>query len=113
MRKIKLISKSMTSQPEKKNKTIAIHILPKISRSKGNKTMKFGQLIEYNVRSIFLEKLYTNCIGETTLREEISAGRYFGGLVDPPNLEQFGGIYFGGSGKNLYLAGINFGGFPE
>ena len=35
---------------------IAIHILPNISRSKGNQTIKLGQLIEYNVRSVFLEK---------------------------------------------------------
>ena len=33
--------------------TIAIHILPNISQSKGNQTMKFGQLIEYNKRDIF------------------------------------------------------------
>ena len=38
--------------------TVAIHILPNIS-SKGNQTMKFGQLIEYNMRNIFLEKSYT------------------------------------------------------
>ena len=36
----------MTSQPGLQ--TIAIHILPNISRSKGNQTMKLGQLIEYN-----------------------------------------------------------------
>ena len=30
--------------------------------------MKFGQLIEYNVRNIFLEKLYTKCDGETISR---------------------------------------------
>ena len=35
-----------------------IHILPNISRSKGNQTMKFGQLIEYNMKSIFYQKLY-------------------------------------------------------
>ena len=45
------------SQPGKQ--TIAIHILPKISRIKGNQTMKFDQLIEYNMRNIFLEKSYT------------------------------------------------------
>ena len=28
--------------------------------------MKFGQLIEYNVRNIFVEKLYTKC-GEQKL----------------------------------------------
>ena len=62
-----------------------------------------------------------------TLREEILAGRNSGGLVDPPNPEHFGGIYFGrsretfnlvginfgGSGKNLYFAGISFGGLSE
>ena len=48
----------MTSQSGKQ--TIAIHILPNMSRSKGNQTMKFGQLIEYKMRNIFLEKSYTN-----------------------------------------------------
>ena len=38
--------------------TIAIHILRNISQSKGNKTMKFGQLIEYNKGNIFLQKLF-------------------------------------------------------
>ena len=40
----------MTSQPGKQ--IIAIHILSNISRSKGNQTMTFGQLIEYNNRTI-------------------------------------------------------------
>ena len=31
--------------------TIAIHILPNISQSKGNQTMKFGQLIKYKKRN--------------------------------------------------------------
>ena len=30
--------------------------------------MKFGQLIEYNMRNIFDEKSYTKCGGETILR---------------------------------------------
>ena len=30
--------------------------------------MKFGQLIEYHMRNIFLEKLYTKCGGKTSLR---------------------------------------------
>ena len=42
----------MTSQPKKQ--TVAIHILPNISRSKGNQAMKFDQLIEYNIK----KKLY-------------------------------------------------------
>ena len=44
----------MTSQPG--SQTIAIHILPNTSRSKSNQLMKFGQLIEYNMRNIFVEK---------------------------------------------------------
>ena len=47
----------MKSQPGKQ--TTIIHILPNISGSKGNQTMKFGQLIKYNTRNIFLEKSYT------------------------------------------------------
>ena len=27
--------------------------------------MKFGQLIEYNMRNIFVKKSYRNCAGET------------------------------------------------
>ena len=50
-----------------KQKT-AIHILPNILRNKGNQTMKFGQLIEYNMRNIFLEKSYTKYGGETIPR---------------------------------------------
>ena len=44
----------MTSQPGQQ--TTAIHILTNISRSKGNQAMKLGQLIDYNMRNIFLEK---------------------------------------------------------
>ena len=47
---------------------IVIHILPNISRSKGNQTMKFGQLIEWNTRNIFLEKSYTKCGDKTSPR---------------------------------------------
>ena len=36
-----------------------MHILRNISRSKGNHAMKFGQLIKYNVRNNFLQKLFT------------------------------------------------------
>ena len=40
--------------------------LPNISKSKGNQTMKFGQLIECNLTNYFLEKLYAKCGGEAT-----------------------------------------------
>ena len=56
----------MVSQPGKQ--TIVIHILPNISQSKGNQTMTFGQLTEYNMRNIFLEKSYKKCGGETILK---------------------------------------------
>ena len=41
-----------------------IHILSNISISKGNQAIKFGQLIEYNMKNIFVEKWYTKCAGE-------------------------------------------------
>ena len=56
----------MMSQPGEQ--TILIHILPNISRSKDNQTMKFGQLIDYNMRIIFIEKWYKKCGGETSPR---------------------------------------------
>ena len=50
----------MTFQPGKQ--TIAINILPNISAGKDNQTMKFGQLIEYNITNTFLEKLHINIV---------------------------------------------------
>ena len=52
----------------KRKKTMTIYILPNISRSKDNQIMKLGQLIQYNMRNVFLEKSYTKCGGETSLR---------------------------------------------
>ena len=56
----------MTSKPGKQ--TIAIHTLPNIPKSNSNQTMTFGQLIEYNMRNIFLEKSCAVCGGETIPR---------------------------------------------
>ena len=42
--------------------------MPIISRCKHNETLKFGPLIECNMRSIFLEKSYAKCGGETSPR---------------------------------------------
>ena len=39
-------------------KTIAKHILPNISRSKGNQAMRFGQVTECNKRNILVQKLF-------------------------------------------------------
>ena len=47
---------------------MAIHILPNISESKGNQAMKIGQLIEYNMRNIFVEKPYARCVREAIPR---------------------------------------------
>ena len=66
----------MTSRPGKQ--TIVIHTLSNISRSKGNvsnisrskgnETMTFAQLIECNMRKIFVEKPFQKCGGETSPR---------------------------------------------
>ena len=45
-----------------------MRILPIISRSKDNQSMKFGQLIEYNMRTNVYKKSYTICDGETIPR---------------------------------------------
>ena len=44
----------MPSQPGQQ--TITKHILPNISRGKGDQAMKFGQVIGCNKRNIFLQK---------------------------------------------------------
>ena len=49
--------KFMTSQAGQQKNTI--HILPNISKNKGNQTVKFEQLLEYKMRNIFFEKVYT------------------------------------------------------
>ena len=56
----------MASQPGKQINVI--HILPDISRSKGNQVKKLGLLIDYNMRNIFLQKSYTKCGAETSRR---------------------------------------------
>ena len=56
----------MASQPGKQ--TITILILSNITRSKGNQKIKLGQLIEYKMTIIFLEKSYTKCGKETVPR---------------------------------------------
>ena len=55
----------MTSQTGYKE---TIHILPDISRCKDNQTMIFGQLTEYNMKNIFLEKSCAEYVRETSPR---------------------------------------------
>ena len=66
IKKIRLISNFKTSQTGQQ--TIVTHILSNISRSQDNRTMNLGQLIECNMRYIFLEKSYTKCGGESSPR---------------------------------------------
>ena len=56
----------MTSQTGQQ--IITMPILSNISRSKGNQSMKFGQLIEHNMGKILLEKSCKNRKGETSPR---------------------------------------------
>ena len=67
IKKIRLNSKFMTSQPGQQ--TIAMHIFTNISRTKGNQIMKFGQLIEYNMRKKFflkiIHKMRWRCYSQT------------------------------------------------
>ena len=64
--KLSVILKIITSQPGKQ--TITILFLSNISRSKGNQTKKLGQLIEYKMTIIFLEKSFAKCGRETIPR---------------------------------------------
>ena len=50
----------MTSQPG--SQKIVMHIWPSISRGKSNQTMKFGQLIECNMRNMFLKHHAQNMV---------------------------------------------------
>ena len=66
IRKLRLIPKFIMSQTGKQ--IITMYVLPNISRGTGNQTMKFSQLIEYNMRNIFLEQSYIKCDQETLPR---------------------------------------------
>ena len=44
------------------------HMLPNISRSNDNQTMKFGQLIEYDVRNSFFQKSCRDSGRKTSVR---------------------------------------------
>ena len=57
--------------------------------------MKFGQLIEYNARNIFLEKSYTKFGGETSPRP------FYGELKLSISLEQYAKVAY-----NLFLSQV-------
>ena len=50
----------MTSS--KKKQKLTIHIFFNISRRKDNRTMKSGQILEYNMRNIFLKNHTRNVV---------------------------------------------------
>ena len=54
----------MTSQPRKQTTAILFNI----SSSKSNQAMKFDQLMQHNIKNIFLEKSQTKYGGETIHR---------------------------------------------
>ena len=56
-------------------------MLPNILRSKGNQTMKFAQLIKYNMRNTFLKKILQKC-GEETISEHFSKKSRFNISLD-------------------------------
>ena len=74
----------MTSQTGQQ--IITIHILPNISRSKGNQTTRFGQLIEYKVRNIFLEKSYIKRGGEASSRPFYKKSEFIISLDQQPEM---------------------------
>ena len=57
----------ISEQTQPGEQTITIQILPNISRSKDNHTMKFGQLIEYNNRILFFKSHAENEGGRLVL----------------------------------------------
>ena len=66
IRKLSLDLKFMMSQTWQQ--IVTIHILLKVSQGKINQTMKFCQLIQYNMRNIFLEKSFAKCGGDASPR---------------------------------------------
>ena len=66
IKKIRSILKFMTWKPGLK--AFTIHILPNISRSKGNQAMKLGQVTECKKRKICLHKSCRKWGGETSSR---------------------------------------------
>ena len=64
----------MTS--ETGQQTIAMHILPNISGSKGNQTVTFGQLIKCSMRNIIFKNLAEN---------ELPSPKLFPDLFFPKN----------------------------
>ena len=50
--------------------TIAIYMFPNISRSKGKQTIKFGQLIEYNMKYYTKNVVKTLIVPDTFLKNK-------------------------------------------
>ena len=50
------------------NKQLEYTYFPISQKVKGKQTIKLSQLIEHNMRNIFIEKSYAKCAGETIPR---------------------------------------------
>ena len=61
-----LVSKFITSQTGKQ--VITIHILPNISRSKGNQAIRLDQLLKYSLRYTFHQKSWRKWCSKTSSR---------------------------------------------
>ena len=75
MKILRLIQNFIMSQSGKQ--IITVHIMLNISSCKDNQAMKFGQLIEDNVKNIFLERLYRKKGRETSSRSPFTFQKSF------------------------------------
>ena len=75
--------------------------LPSISRTRGYQTIQFIQLIEYNLRNIFLKKSYTKCGWEAILFKIIEIEHISGSAVW--NFIQFVFIVYPSRGLLKYI----------
>ena len=79
-----LSEKVKVNSSQSVQQTVTMHILPCISRSKVNQTMRFVQVIEYKMRNILLKKSFTKCVGEASPRpfyEKMKIERISGSAV--------------------------------
>ena len=105
IRKLWLISKFVTSQA---GQQIVINILQSDSRDQGNRAMKFGHLITYSVRNIFLQKSCRKWGGETSSRPLVFLKKLLRWKQVVSTLVYFGRPQFGHTAKiNVTFQTVN------
>ena len=82
---------------------ITLHILSNIWRSKGNKTIKFGQSIEINMRNIFHEKSYAKFGGEAVPRPFYKKSKFSMALDQQSEFLKFVFIVCPSRGQTKYI----------